>query len=296
MIIKPKNYPHPVLAPYSDDIASSPTNCNVDIEWDKSYYYLKYELSIYNDTIAELLRADSIHFIIHVECSKTFYRKAVRIDACDFIDYHTTGTITIPAKDIKDNTEVSIFVCATSQVADYMPAGMHPDYGTTAFGLENGDFVAVWKTYKFDLYQDYDPIQKVDSIISFQRDNDRETGEITISVNADKLTAYLPKDMHSLYKNLCEDKSKEDIIVAMMGIPILMEGLAYIKENTLAEDGVLLTACRRYRWFRSLEKKLSDLNIDIKSQENMFVAAQKVLENPCKRAGKAFEKIDENQS
>jgi len=294
MKVKNKNYPHPVLAPFSDDVSSS-INCNVEVEWDKSYYYLKYEFNLDNETIVELIKTEKANFIIHVECGKTFYRKAHKISAGNFIDNQTKDVITIPAKNIKDTTEVSIFLCARTEVLDYMPIGMHPDYGNNSFVLENGDFVAVWKTYKFDLYQDYDPIKKTDSIISFLRDENRDTGEITIAVDCDKLTAYLPKDMHQIYNDLKSDISKEDILMSILGVPILMEGLLYIKDNTMMDEGVNLSSCRRYRWFRSLEKKLADMNVDIKSEENMFVIAQKIFENPCKKAGKAFERIDERQ-
>jgi hypothetical protein len=228
-----------------------------------------------------------------VECGKTFFRKAIRIDAGDFTDNLAIGKINIPVDNIKDNTEVSVFVCATSDIKDYMPVHMHPDYGTNKFDLENGDFVMTWQTYKFDLYQDYDPIKKTDSIISFQLDKEKETGEISILRESDKLTAFLPKDIYQTYIDLSSDKSKEDIIMSMLGIPILMEGLLYIKDNTLYEDGVHLSGCRRYRWFRSLEKKLSDMKIDIKNENDMFIIAQKVFENPCRKAGMAFKRIDE---
>lgn len=295
MKIKHKNYPHPVLAPFSDDIQNSPMYSNVEIKWDKSYYYLEFEFSLFNDVIAEFIKSEKANILLHVECGKTFYRKVHKIEAKQFIDNEVSDTITIPASCIKDTTEVSVFVCSSSEIAKYMPEGLHPDYGESSFVIENGDFVAVWKTYRFDLYQDYDPIKKTDSIISFQRDDDRDTGEIKVLVNTDKLTAFMPRDMHQLYSDLSADRTKEDVLMAMLGVPVLMEGLAYIKENTLEDEGMNLSSCRRHRWFRSLEKKLLDLSIDIKSQDNMFVVAQKIFENPCKKAGKAFEQIDERQ-
>ena len=205
------------------------------------------------------------------------------------------GRITIPASKIKDRTEISIVVCTSSEVPGYMPAGMHSDYGNKSFRLENGDFVAVWQTYKFDLYQDYDPIRKAESIISFQRDKERETGEITVDVGIDKLTAYLPRETHRIYSDLRADKSKEDIILSMLGVPILMEGLLFMKEGIVDDGGVDISSYRRLKWFRSLEKKLNDMTIDITCEESMFVVAQKVFENPCKRAGAACEQLNRGE-
>jgi hypothetical protein len=176
-----------------------------------------------------------------------------------------------------------------------MPVGMHPDYGNNRFILENGDFVAVWQTYKFDLYQDYDPIKNIGSFIDFKLDKNRDTGVIDVYTESDKLTAYLPKDIKQIYDNLRADKTKEDILMTILAVPILMEGLHYMKTSMLTEEEIDLSMCRQRRWFRSLEKKLTDMHIDIKSEENMFVIAQKIFENPCRKSGLALEQIDEKQ-
>lgn len=256
MKIQHKNYPHPVLSEWSDDIRDSVIACDVEFRWDRTNYYLDYKLEVKNATIEQLVATGAAHFMIHLECSRTFYRRAIRIGPSDGECNCLTGTVTIAANEIKDTTEVSVFVCATSAIEEYVPVHMHPDYAGTRFQLENGDYMAVWKTCRFELFQDYDPIRRADSIISFRRDPERKTGDIRVDTGYDKLIAWLPRDTHELYESWKSDKSKEDILVTMLALPIIIEGLLHIKE-TIGEG--YESSGASLRWYRSIVHKLRSM-------------------------------------
>ncbi|HPC65467.1 MAG TPA: hypothetical protein PK525_12710 [Anaerohalosphaeraceae bacterium] len=287
-----KNFPHPVLSPYSDDIDNSHFGCGLSVEHDQHTYFFKYEITLSNSTLLSLIENEKAAFFVHIECGRTFYRKAHRIKKENFKGGRACGTISIPWSSLVGSVEVNIFACAVSPIQEYSPEGMHTDYQQRKFALDNGDFAAVWKTSVFDLYPAYDPIRKPDSIICFQLDRERETGEINVIFDADKLTACLPADLYQKYEALRSDKGKEEIVMAMLAIPVLMEGLWYLKEEKehASEN-------RRYKWFRSLEKKLRDMknkNADIE-EDSVLSLAQKIFENPYQRAGDAFEQIDISQ-
>lgn len=291
MKIRNKNYPHPVLTDWGDDIKDSIISCDIDFRWDKTYYYLNYSLKIKNRTIEEAIASGKSHFMLHVECSKTFFREAFKIELSDVDTDVITGTINIPANKIKDVTEVSIFVCASSPIENYLPENMHSDYGSMSFQLGNGDFMAAWKTCRFTLYQEYDPIKKADSIISFHRDMERQTGEIEVDTGYDKLIARLPIDIHDMYEGLKADKNKEDIIVTMLALPVIIEGLQHIKseEERSENDGQGL------RWYRSILNKLHGMGIErIQNEDSMFKLAQKILELPYNRSAFTLTQLDEN--
>lgn len=293
MKIKPKAYPHPVLSEFSDDISSAIT-CDIKHSQDKLNFYFNYEFSIDNQTIVEMIRARKADIVFHIECGKTFFRQIYRADACNFADGKFIGKVELPAYKINGNTAVSVFVCASSSISDYKPEMMHADYGNCCFNIENGDFAAVEKTRDFPLFQDYDPIVKAESIISFQRDTEKESGNISLDFESDKIVARLPKDMHQIYIDLSGNKTLEDPVVSILAVPVLMDGLSLIRELIMSESGADIATYRERRWFRSLEKKLLDLQVDIKTEDSMFTAAQKILENPCIRAGRSLQKNDDN--
>ncbi len=281
MEIKPRSFPHPIIAPWSDDVQPYNLNCQLKADHDKENYYFNYEITSENEYILALLRSGHAQFIIHIECGRTFYRQTVNlIWPKDANKSSATGGIDISAKELVGHTEVSFFICADRDISNYLPDGVHADYENQKFRIENGSFIAICGTYKCNCRQDYDTLQKISSIISFKKDNDREEGPMIVELFSDKLIGKLPVKLHNQYFDLKDRKGYTNILSAMLVIPILMEGLACMKQSTdpVSEYG-------EHKWFRVLAKKLEDINYDIQTGSTLE-AAQRILEMPYDRAGK----------
>ncbi|HOQ05639.1 MAG TPA: hypothetical protein PKY88_10550 [Anaerohalosphaeraceae bacterium] len=286
-----ERFPYPVLSAFSDDIQNSTFESAVVYQADKNKknYCFTYTIALHNSTIIQLLQEHRAVLALHFECGRTFFREKYQIENIAWSDCITiSGTIEIPWGRICGKTEISAFVYADDVIENYQPEGLHPDYQQTAFTMHPGEILAASGPVILDVYSDYELIQKPDSIIVFRLDKERETGEIHISLNSDKINVFLPKNMFDKYEALRTDKQKEGIITSLLGIPVLMEGLKFIKETTDEN----LSENRQYRWFRSLENKLREMGINIKNEENTFEAAQKVFANPYMRAAVDFEMMD----
>jgi len=282
-------YPYPVLSVFSDDILNSTFTSEITYNTDKQNYYLSYAITLKNHSIQELLEKNKAVLALHAECGKTFYRQLHIIKNFSCTDGRPIeGRIAVPWSQLRGETEINTFIYAAEIIQNYKPEGLHPDYQQSVFILQPGEILAVSGPVKLDLYTDYDPVEKADSIISFNLDKERETGEIRINLNEDKIHAFLPQDLFSKYEALRAEQQKEEIIVALLGIPILMEGLRFIKETATEE----LSENRGYRWFRSLERKLEEMGINIQNEENVFETAQKLFHNPYMRAAIKLEEIN----
>lgn len=281
MEIKPRSFPHPVIAQWSDDVQPYNLNCHLGAEHDKENYYFKYEITLENEYILALLKSGHARFIIHIECGRTFYRHTVNIIwPEDANKSSVTGEIDISAKELVGHTEASFFICADRDISNYLPDGAHTDYEDQTFRLENGDFIAICGTYKCNCKQDYDTLQKISSIIIFKKDSDREEGPMTVELFSDKLIGKLPVKLHNQYLDLKDRKGNTNILAATLVIPVLMEGLACMKQSEDPESEY-----GDHKWFRVLAKKLKDINYDIRTG-NTLEAAQIILEMPYDRAGK----------
>lgn len=289
-IKKLKSYPHPVLSKNSDDILHSSLLSDITVSFDRSFYFFNYNCTVDNATVRALLENGRASLIIHVECSKTFYRKIFPITCKDVNNIN--GTLEISANELKDRTDLTVLICANTDIKDYAPENMHSDYEGMAFNIEKGDFIAVLDTASFLLHHQYDQLKNITSILSFHRDKNRSTGAIEVDFNGDRLLALLPADLHDEYEILKSDKRKEHIIVSILAVPVIMEGLRYIREGQLSQEE---DVDKGLLWYRSIEKKLSDSNIKLCDEDNMFDIAQKLLENPCYRAAKAFQQIDDDE-
>jgi hypothetical protein len=280
MKIVDKNYPYPVMDRRRDDIAPFGLNWNINVRNDKTNYYFDYSFTLQNETVEKLMTEDKACFVLHIECSSTFYRKAFKIGTKEGFE----GTITIHGDNLIGRVDISIFVCADSQIAEYAPEGMHTDYEGFHFELAKGDFVAVGDTHSQSFFKEYDPIKKVSSIIEFIKDDDNKTGPITVEFNANKIRALVPQKLYVSYLELKEDPCKANTISTMLVLPVLMEGLQFLKDNLQREEEDI-SGLRSLRWFRSVEKKLEDIQFNIR-ENSAYIAAQKLLEMPYERASK----------
>jgi len=286
MEIKPRSFPHPIIAPWSDDVQPYNLNCQFKADHDKENYYFNYEITSENKYILTLLRSGHAQFVIHIECGRTFYRQTVNVTwPKDANKSSVTGKIDISAKELIGLTEVSFFICADRDISNYLPDGAHADYENQKFRIENGSFIAICGTYKCNCRQDYDTLQKISSIISFKKDSEREEGPMRVELFSDKLIGKLPVKLHNQYLDLKDRKDNTNILSATLVIPILMEGLACMKDT-----GGSVSDYGDYRWFRVLAKKLKDISYDIQTG-SALEAAQLVLEMPYDRAGKELENL-----
>lgn len=286
MEIKPRSFPHPVIAQWSDDVQPYNLSCHLSFDYDKENYYFNYEITSENKYILGLLRTGHAKFVIHIECGRTFYRHPVNVVWPKDTDKNSlSGKIDISAKELVGHTEVSFFICADRDISNYLPDGAHADYENQLFRLENGDFIAICGTYKCNCRQDYDTLQKISSIIRFKKDSEREEGPMRVELFSDKLIGKLPGKLHNQYLDLKDRKDNTNILSATLVIPILMEGLACMKDT-----GGSVSDYGDYRWFRVLAKKLKDISYDIQTGSTLE-AAQLVLEMPYDRAGKELENL-----
>jgi hypothetical protein len=286
MKIEQRNFPYPIISPWSDDVQPYNIGSSAAFSYDKENYYFNYEITSENNYILELLLSRHAQFVIHIECGQTFYRQITHVIwSADENTKTAKGKIDISAKELEGDTEISFLICADRDISDYFPQGLHPDYGNQKFRMGKGYFIAACGTFKFYCKQDYDTLKKISSIIIFKEDKKREEGAITADFNSDKLVGLLPVKLFKQYNDLRDRKCYSNILGAMLAMPVLMEGLACIKYNTDPENEY-----GSYKWFRVIFKKLNDIGYDIKNG-NCLEAAQKIFEMPYDRANKELENL-----
>jgi hypothetical protein len=284
MEIKPRNFPHPIIAPWSDDVQPYKLDCQLEVNNDKENYNFNFDITSDNEYVLGLLRSGNARFIIHIECGRTFYRHSINVIWPEDTNKNkVSGKIDISAKELVGHTEISFFICADKDISDYLPDGVHADYENRKFKLESGTFIALCKTFKCNCRQDYDALQKISSIISFRKDSERNDGPIKVELFNNKLIGKLPIKLHNKYCELKDRKRYTNILSATLVMPVLMEGLSYMKQSEDPESDY-----GDYKWFRVIAKKLKDINYDIRSG-SALEAAQNILEMPYDRAANELE-------
>lgn len=274
MIIRDKSFPHPVLASFRDDVMPNKFSLGVLQTYDADNYYIDVRFDYKNPTLTKLINDGKAIHSVHLECKRNFYREIFPLKAPD-------GRITVRAYELVGRVEVCGFIKAQAPIDGYQIEGAHEDYGDAKFQIQAGDILAVAQTQEFDAYVDYDPLRRISSILTIRRSEDHEEGPMEVNTNEDRIIVTLSQKDFDRYTELKADPQLGPLLANQVVIPALLEGIHKIRDTTDDEFEMEMS----YRWFRSVYKKLRDMEIDIRrSTVSPIEAVQAVLKLPLRRS------------
>src|SRR5262245_1990819 len=112
MQIKPRSYPHPVLAHFSDDIVNSVFQPVVTVTGNKNAYSFDAIFKTNNADLLELIKGKKARYAVHVECTQTRYRNILTSETEKF-------SFEIPAGMLDGRVEVTSFILASTAIDKY---------------------------------------------------------------------------------------------------------------------------------------------------------------------------------
>ncbi|MDF1659895.1 MAG: hypothetical protein P1U58_19935 [Verrucomicrobiales bacterium] len=266
---------HPVLTPLSDDVAPNGFEADLRVESDRDRWFIEVDLQFENPALSGYLESGACALGLHLECRRTFYR-----------GFHTlsddASKVIIPGSELRGKVEASVIAVSTREIPQYRVSGQHPDYGDRSFVVGPGEILAAAAPMHFDALLDFDPIEKVSSILSIDRADSEEARAVEMDLfNPGKVIVILPQADFDLYQQLRTDKSLEGLMVSNVLFPVILEVLHFIASLS---DEALEEAKIANRWVRSIIRKLDELGLNLNAGENpCFRAAQEILKNPLRR-------------
>jgi hypothetical protein len=288
MIIRDRSYPHPVLAPFRDDVNPNKFVFAVAESHDADNYYLDVSFDQDNPTLTSLVAAGKAAYSVHLECKRNFYREI-------FTFTKKTDRITIRASELVGRVEVSGFIKAQQTIAGYKIEGSHSDYGDADFQIREGDVLAVAASQVFDAYVDYDPLRRISSILTIRRSDTDEEGPMKLDTSGDRIVATLSQKDYDRYTDLKADPNLGPLLANQVVVPALLEGVHEIQGTSETEFEMEMSK----RWFRSVYKKLDESGIKIRNSDTSAVeAVQSILKLPLRRSLEGLiqmNPLDENQ-
>lgn len=274
MIISDRSFPHPVLAPFRDDVSPNVFSLKLMTRPDADNYYLDLQFIYEHAQLGALIESGQAVHAVHFECRRNFFRE-IRY----FRD--KAARIAIPAAELVGRVEISGFIIAQAMIADYRISGAHPDYGDTAFRIGAGDILAAAPTMFFDAYVDYDPLKQISSILTIRKSENIEEGPMMLNTEEDRIVVTLSRSDYSRYTELKGDPAIGPLLANQVVIPALQEAMHEMKADDEGEFELDLSK----RWFRSVHRKLEEQGIDIRSTETSVIeAVQSLLKLPLRRS------------
>ncbi len=274
MIIQDRSFPHPVLAPFRDDVTPNLFRIALTVKPDPDNYYIEARFEYENSTLSQLVEAGSATHVLHLECRRNYYRNI-------FTSAKRIQNLTISASELVGRVEVSGFIKAQTEIGKYQIQGAHEDYGNATFNVQPGDILAVAESQSFDAFTDYDPLRRISSILTISRSEDTEEGQMKLDTTGDRIVATLSQKDFDRYIDLKADPKLGALLANQVVFPALLEAVHEISRTP--EDDFEMEMDKR--WYRSIFKKLEDIGIKIRPPVTPpLEAVQTLLKLPLRRS------------
>lgn len=250
MDIRPKLFPYPVLAEYTDDYINSSFNLEVSLQQGRHDLTFTFTSTLDNKIIEDLIEDDKFIYAMHVECGGTCYRKLITFK-------ERAKKLIIKSTDVIDTIKFCPFIIAINDIKEYYNPCFNEDYANASFDLDKNNIVAVGKQSNVVIEKDYDELANVPSIFCIIPDKEGAT-TITYDLNnsTGRILIKIPQTEFSDYKLCATNQQIWPVLHSMLIVPILVDIFELLKDDSAWEDYA------ERRWHRNIVKALKKLDFD----------------------------------
>lgn len=277
MKVKYKHFPHPVLANFIDDFEDGYFDSKIEINTNNDYYNFKLEFDLNDNDLEKYLNAEKVVFAVHIECPFTSYRKL------KILEKRPSG-FDIPADLLEGKVEVVSLIIANENIKSYYSDNFSDIFKNYSFDVYKGDILAVGEQLKFNAEKDSDSIKNISSIFAVEASEESNPSALDIDLGGNKIIIYLEEKYFEKFKDLNKNQNLNSVFASLIVTPVLVEIIEKLKND----NGEKIREAEQYRWFRILNKKLKDIDIDLKKPEdidkNSVSIVQKLIDRHLERA------------
>lgn len=267
-----KNYPYPVLTPRGDDYVA----CSFDVEGESikhdSQLELKLNAKLDCASLQTLIKRGSAAIVLHVECSRSAYRKSHELP----LGAHS---ITISSDDISGRVSLCPFIVAKQDICDYKSTQFNPIYQDMSFCLRAGAVLAegIEKSVFVDTStRDIDYKPDIFSVVPDEKMNDDpdEKSRIRVDPCNQKITICMPTKAYSQYAALLKSGISIELVRCVVVLPAMIEALARMR-SAYAKDEI--EDFEGYVWFNTVKERLMQIYPAAKQDFRQFVLEKMVV-------------------
>jgi|SRR5208283_516334 len=288
MFIKPRQFPHPVLSDFSDDLVGCDFQASLLPSVTSSTYNFNASFITSCSDLQSLINTGKACYAVHIECAKTRYRTLHKSDAGVF-------SFSIPAARLDGTVELSCFILAEDNIDGYSSSFFHSDYAGASFRIMQGDILAVAENKSFEADKQIEEIKNIPSIFSIQPNKNEEAPPLDVGLGTHKIVIFLSEDNFSRYQLLKGNRDMSPIFFQMLIMPALVFVLEILKKKP--ED---VEDFDDKRWYKVLSKKLAEAGYKITelddNPDSSVQIAQKLVGEPLPLSLKALEDISTGYS
>lgn len=275
MEIKNRLFPYPVLCGDTDDYTENTEFALEPMVRETTHeLLLSYEYIVKCDSLETLIRKGTAEYVLHIECSATAFRIALKSDV-PHIEYR------LPKSRVNGEINLVAMVIARIDIEDYKSSDLNDDYMAENISFKKGSILAyqnlppIFVTKKTKDFVHNDSFFTVIKQVSL---DPTEVKPLTFNLHNDKIQVMVDAKTYEAFVRYQHSKS---IAMAMLVLPTLTYMIVEVSANP--------DSYSRYLWFQRIAKFYASQGKDfvediLGKDENPINIAQEMLQNPVSKA------------
>lgn len=261
-----KRYPYPVLTAGNDDYVG----CSFDVDVEPVKHDAQLELPLNaklgSKSLKALIEQGYATVILHIECSRSAYRKSHEIPL-------GTHTVMIPSGDVSGRISLCPFVVARKDIENYKSDEFNSAYQDLEFRIRAGAVLAegVEKSVFVDTStRDLEHKPDIFSIVPDTAMDEDASLKSLMKVDPfnSKISIHMPTKAFSQYGALLKSGISIGIVHCVVILPAMMEALSRMRDAYQSDD---VDDFKDFIWFNTVRERMMWLYPEARNDICKFV-------------------------
>ena len=281
MEIRNRLFPYPVLCNETDDYQHNLFETEVKVEERLHDIHLTVKFKLDNLAILDLIRMGMAEYVLHLECSMTYFRKVIKTDINE-ISY------SIPKERVNGEIAVLSMVVAKRRIVSFTSEDLNEDYDGESISFDKASILAYQNLPKIQVFKNYEELAGNESLFAVVKvglPDDEEVHPLSFDLNDDRIKIMVDAKTYACYIHY---QQKGSVAMSLLVLPAVIYMLDELRGSPESFSNKM--------WFVKMKQYYKSQGLDfiedIVQGKNIVEAAQEMLKSPI---GKAYRELIEDE-
>lgn len=281
MEIRNRLFPYPVLCNETDDYQYNSFETEVKVEERLHDIHITAKFKLDNLAILDLIRMGMAEYVLHLECSMTYFRKVIKTDINE-ISY------SIPKERVNGEIAVLSMVVAKKRIVSFTSEDLNEDYDGETISFDKASILAYQNLPKIQVFKNYEELAGNESLFAVVKvglPDDEEVHPLSFDLNDDRIKIMVDAKTYACYIHY---QQKGSVAMSLLVLPAVIYMLDELRGSPESFSNKM--------WFVKMKQYYKSQGLDfiedIVQGKNIVEAAQEMLKSPI---GKAYRELIEDE-
>ena len=215
MEIRNRLFPYPVLCNETDDYQNNAFETEVKVEERLHDIHIKAKFKLDNLAILDLIRMGMAEYVLHLECSMTYFRKVIKTDINE-ISY------SIPKERVNGEIAVLSMVVAKRRIVSFTSEDLNEDYDGESISFDKASILAYQNLPKIQVFKNYEELAGNESLFAVVKvglPDDEEVHPLSFDLNDDRIKIMVDAKTYACYIHY---QQKGSVAMSLLVLPAVI--------------------------------------------------------------------------